>query len=51
MPTVAASKRRRTDLIAMGTHGGHGVDHLLLGGVAGGIVRATTVPVLLLRKG
>ncbi|UXY14025.1 universal stress protein [Chitiniphilus purpureus] len=37
------------DLIAMGTHGFGGLTHLLLGSVAEGVMRATPVPVLLVR--
>ena len=38
------------DLIAMGTHGRHGAEHLLLGSVAEGVARRASVPVLLVRK-
>jgi nucleotide-binding universal stress UspA family protein len=38
------------DLIAMGTHGRRGFEHLVLGSVAEGVVRRATVPVLLLRS-
>ena len=37
------------DLIAMGTHGRQGVEHLLLGSVAEGVARRAGVPVLLIR--
>lgn len=37
------------DLIAMGTHGRRGVEHLFLGSVAEGVARRATVPVLLIR--
>lgn len=37
------------DLIAMGTHGRRGVEHLLLGSVAEGVARRSGVPVLLIR--
>jgi nucleotide-binding universal stress UspA family protein len=47
---VAESKRWPADLIVMGTHGRHGIDHLLLGSAAEGVVRTTTVPVLLIHK-
>jgi nucleotide-binding universal stress UspA family protein len=47
---VAESKRWSADLIVMGTHGRHGIDHLLLGSVAEGVVRTASVPVLLIRK-
>lgn len=38
------------DLIVIGTHGRAGFDHLLFGSVAEGVVRGTTVPVLLVRS-
>lgn len=38
------------DLIAMGTHGRHGAEHLFLGSVAEGVARRASVPVLLVRK-
>jgi nucleotide-binding universal stress UspA family protein len=47
---VAESKCWSADLIVLGTHGRHGVDHLLLGSVAEGVVRITSVPVLLIRQ-
>ena len=37
------------DLLVVGTHGRHGIRHLLLGSVAEGVARAATVPVLLVR--
>ncbi|HXF67132.1 MAG TPA: universal stress protein [Burkholderiales bacterium] len=37
------------DLIAMGTHGRRGIEHLLVGSVAEGVVRRSRVPVLLIR--
>jgi len=37
------------DLIVIGTHGRSGLSRLLLGSVAEGVVRATLVPVLLVR--
>jgi len=46
---VAESARWGSDLIVIGTHGRHGLGHLLLGSVAEGVVRATSVPVLLIR--
>ncbi len=33
----------------MGTHGRHGLAHLILGSVAEGVVQRSKVPVLLLR--
>lgn len=40
---------RDADLIVMGTHGRHGVSHLLLGSVAERVVRTATCPVLTVR--
>jgi nucleotide-binding universal stress UspA family protein len=37
------------DLIVMGTHGRRGIDLLILGSVAEGVVRTAQVPVLLIR--
>jgi nucleotide-binding universal stress UspA family protein len=37
------------DLIVAGTHGRHGIGHLLIGSVADGIARSAPVPVLLVR--
>lgn len=37
------------DLIVIGTHGRSGMNRLLLGSVAEGVVRGTSVPVLLVR--
>ena len=47
---AAESTRWSADLIVMGTHGRHGIDHLLLGSAAEGVVRTSTVPVLLIRQ-
>ena len=38
------------DLIVIGTHGRRGVDHLLLGSVAEGVIRIAPTPVLLIRS-
>lgn len=38
------------DLIVIGTHGRSGFDHLLFGSVAEGVVRGSSVPVLLVRS-
>jgi len=46
---LAEVARWGADLIVMGTHGRHGLAHLILGSVAEGVVRRATVPVLLLR--
>ncbi|MGC2049239.1 MAG: universal stress protein [Gallionella sp.] len=39
----------RADLIVIGTHGRSGISRLLLGSVAEGVARGTSVPVLLVR--
>ena len=39
----------KADLIVSGTHGRTGLSHLLMGSVAEGIVRASKVPVLLVK--
>ncbi|WP_134669802.1 universal stress protein [Halorussus marinus] len=39
------------DLVVMGTHGRGGIDRLLLGSVAEGVVRACSVPVLTVQVG
>jgi nucleotide-binding universal stress UspA family protein len=43
------AKHWRADLIVIGTHGRSGLNRLLLGSVAEGVVRLTSVPVLLVR--
>lgn len=49
--SVIAEEARRwpADLIVIGTHGRRGVDRLLLGSVAEGVVRLSAKPVLLVR--
>jgi nucleotide-binding universal stress UspA family protein len=37
------------DLLVLGTHGRRGMDHVVLGSVAEGVVRSATAPVLLVR--
>jgi nucleotide-binding universal stress UspA family protein len=46
---VAECERWPADLILMGTHGRHGIEHALLGSVAEGVIRTAPVPVLLFR--
>jgi nucleotide-binding universal stress UspA family protein len=46
---VEAAKRWEADLIVMGTHGRHGIQHLVLGSVAEAVIRSAPVPVLLVR--
>lgn len=43
------ARQWKADLIVLGTHGRSGLNRLLLGSVAEGVVRVATVPVLLLR--
>jgi nucleotide-binding universal stress UspA family protein len=47
---IQEAERSGADLIAMGTHGRHGVQHLVLGSVAEGVIRRAAIPVLLLRS-
>jgi len=44
------AKAAGVDLIALGTHGRRGLEHLVLGSVAEGVARRAEVPVLLIRK-
>jgi nucleotide-binding universal stress UspA family protein len=37
------------DLLVVGTHGRKGLDHLLMGSVAEGVMRTASVPLLLVR--
>lgn len=46
---VGAVKELRVDLVVMGTHGRHGLSHLLMGSVAEKVVRLCPVPVLTMR--
>ena len=43
---VDAARQHQCDLIVMGTHGRHGMAHLLLGSVAERVVRTAACPVL-----
>lgn len=45
------ARRWEADLIVIGTHGRSGLNRLLLGSVAEGVVRGASVPVLLVRAG
>jgi K+-sensing histidine kinase KdpD len=40
------AKQAEIDLIVMGTHGRHGISHLLVGSVAERVVRTASCPVL-----
>jgi nucleotide-binding universal stress UspA family protein len=46
---VEEAQKAGADLIVMGTHGHRGLEHLMLGSVAEGVVRRASVPVLLIR--
>ena len=46
---AAEAKAWPADLIVIGTHGRRGVDHLLMGSVAEGVVRISPVPIMLIR--
>lgn len=47
---VEQTAAENCDLIVMGTHGFSGLMHLLMGSVAEGVVRKSSVPVLLVRR-
>ena len=51
IPSVIArvAEECEADLVVMGTHGRHGVRRVLLGSVAESLLRATRLPVLLVR--
>lgn len=46
---VDVAKRWPADLLVVGTHGRSGVEHLLLGSVAEGVIRRATTPILVVR--
>jgi len=46
---VAEAARWPAEVIVLGTHGRRGLHRLLLGSVAEGVIRASTIPVLLVR--
>ncbi len=46
---LALARAREADLIVMGTHGRHGLDHLLLGSVTEKVLRKARCPVLVVR--
>lgn len=47
---VCEAEKRHADYIVMGTHGFSGLLNLLLGSVAEGVVRQSSIPVLLIRE-
>ena len=46
---IKFSKSRKIDLIVMSSHGRTGIDKLILGSVANGVVQKTRCPVLLIK--
>ena len=48
---VDDAARWRADLVVVGTHGRHGIEHLLLGSVAEAVARTAPASVLLVRGG
>jgi nucleotide-binding universal stress UspA family protein len=48
---VEAARFRKADLIVMSSHGRSGLGRLVLGSVAESVLRATRVPILLIRPG
>jgi universal stress protein A len=47
---VEGARARYCDLIVMGTHGRHGVAHVLLGSIAERVIRTAHCPVLVVRN-
>lgn len=47
---VAEAQDWHADLLVIGTHGRHGVNHFFLGSVAERVLRVATMPVLLIRS-
>jgi nucleotide-binding universal stress UspA family protein len=47
----AEAKRWPAELIVLGTHGRHGINRVLLGSVAEGVIRTATKPVLSVKGG
>lgn len=43
------AKSRKMDIIVMSSHGRTGIDKLILGSVANGVIQRTSVPVLLIK--
>jgi nucleotide-binding universal stress UspA family protein len=46
---VGIATEKQADLILMATHGRTGLERLLLGGVAGAVLRSSSVPLVLVR--
>lgn len=47
---VAEADKWKADLIVLGTHGRRGIRRLVMGSVSEGVIRRTTLPVLLARS-
>ena len=47
---LASAQKQAVDLIVMGTHGRHGLDHIILGSVTEKVLRKARCPVLTVRK-
>lgn len=47
---VEVAKEEGADVIIMTTHGGHGLEHAILGSVTDRVLRLTTVPVLVVPR-
>lgn len=48
---IRQARKWRADLIVLGTHGRRGLSRMMMGSDAEGVVRESTVPVLLVRSG
>jgi len=46
---IAQARKSRADVIVLGTHGRRGLTRIVMGSDAEGVIRATTLPVLLVR--
>ena len=46
---ISFTKSNKIDLIVMGSHGRTGIDKLLLGSIANGVVQRSKIPVLVVR--
>lgn len=46
---IKAADRKKVDLIVMGSHGGSGISHLLLGSVADRVVHKASCPVMCIK--
>lgn len=44
------AQRQSAELIVIGTHGRHGLQHLVMGSIAEGVIHSATMPVLLVHQ-